>query len=104
MTPSERNVDRLNHLMQIMAQNHRAMADLLEDMRRDIRQEPKLQNEAFMAATTLDEMALQQFKIAYYRNKGNRKKISTELGISERTVYRYMKKWKAQDNDEIPWK
>lgn len=90
MRPSELNFKKLIKLMEAMAQNHRAMADLLDDMRMDNQDSPP---ESDMLNLSVDDMTRERTIRALYNNHGNAKNAARELGISERTIYRYIKKW-----------
>lgn len=80
--------------MEAMAQNHRAMADLLDDMKKDIEFQPA----AFAPEKqkSIKDLVFEHFKHANHRHSGNREAIAKELGISSRTLYRYMKIWKSR--------
>lgn len=80
--------------MEAMAQNHRAMADLLDDMKKDIEFQPA----AFAPEKqkSIKDLVFEHFKHANHRHSGNREAIAKELGISSRTLYRYIKTWKSR--------
>ena len=49
---------------------------------------------------TLEEQLKQRIQESLKRNNNNRKKVAQELGISERTLYRKMKKFGLNDKEE----
>lgn len=86
-------MDMLKALMDTMARNHRAMADLMDEMRKDMGDERIVNGETTRGELNMNEIKLIHVKSAMERHSGERKSVAKELGISERTLYRYIKKW-----------
>ena len=51
------------------------------------------ENESENESLNLSELSRQMIERALERNNGNRKKAAEELGISDRTLYRRIKKY-----------
>ena len=51
------------------------------------------ENESENESLNLNELSRQMIERALERNNGNRKKAAEELGISDRTLYRRIKKY-----------
>ena len=73
----------------IYAEPRRDAEDIEAEEIKDMENENESENESL----NLNELSRQMIERALERNNGNRKKAAEELGISDRTLYRRIKKY-----------